>query len=225
MKKLLLLFLLTSIYSFSQDSLQVQKPKLSVVELEKVKVVYRGVPNPITIAVPKNVKSFRVSGLGVSTTDVIGKYIVRPGSGNELTIKVQMTFLDNSIVIEEHVYEIKPFSAPISTLNDCYNYRDEILKFNSDELKDAIVGVDFNTSYDVKGEVMQFSVKIPGKEEIVVSGNTFTNEIHELLKKIKKKDVVVIYDIHCKYIGIQGLLKNVSPIRFKIIEKEKIEID
>ena len=37
MKKLFLLLVLSSFYSFSQDNVQVQKPKLSVVELEKVK--------------------------------------------------------------------------------------------------------------------------------------------------------------------------------------------
>ena len=62
MKQLFVLLFLTSFYSFSQDSLQVEKPKLSVISLDKIKVVYRGIDNPITIAVPANVKSFTVSG-------------------------------------------------------------------------------------------------------------------------------------------------------------------
>lgn len=225
MKKIFLALILISSFCFSQDSLPIQKTKFSVIELEKVKVVYRGIYNPIAIAVSKNVKTFTVSGEGVSATDEIGKYKVRPGGGKELTIIVEMVLLDNSTVVEKHVYEIRPFSAPTSTLNNFYNYRGEILKFNMDELKDAIVGVTFNTCYNVKAEVTQFTIKIPGKQEIIVSENTFTNEILDLLKKCKKKDEIIIFDIKCKYIGIEGLMKNPSPIVFKIIEKEKIEIN
>ena len=225
MKKLFILFILSSFYSFSQDSLNVQKPKLSVIELEKIKVVYRGIENPISIAVPKNVKSFTVSGDGVSATEVVGKYIVRPRTGKEMTIKVEMILQDNSIIIEEHFYEIKSFEAPISTINDFYNYRGEILKLTMNELKNTIIGVSFRTCYNIKAEVTQFCFKAPGKPTITITGNTFTNDVYELLKKSKKNDEFVVFDIKCKVYGVSMLMKSVSPSSFKIVEEEKYEID
>ena len=71
MNKIFFIFLFP-IFVFAQDT--ISQPKLSVISLDKVKVVYRGVDNPITVAVP-NAKEYWVSGPGVSKTDEIGKYI------------------------------------------------------------------------------------------------------------------------------------------------------
>lgn len=218
MKKLYLVLVLSSFYSFSQDSLNVKKPKLSVIALDKIKVVYRGISNPITIAVPSNVKSFIVSGPGVSTTDVIGKYNVRPGSGNELIIKVEMTLQDNFVVVEEHIYHIKGISSPIGTLNNKYSIQGK-LEFSIDELKDAIIGikmVDF--IYNINFKVKEFSIKIPRFPTLVITGNTITNEVYELLKKARKKDFIVISEIKGNYLGIDQFIKYPVPIIFKIIK-------
>lgn len=134
MKKIYFLLLFTSIFSFSQDSLQVNKPKLSVIELDKIKVVYRGISNPITIAVPKNVKSFSVSGNAVNSTNEIGKFNIKPGIGTEVIIRIEMILDDNSIVIEEHKYQIKGLPAPIGTLNNEYSTRGKI-EFAKEEFK------------------------------------------------------------------------------------------
>jgi len=218
MKKLFLLLVLSSFYSFSQDSLPVQKPKYCVVELEKVKVVYRGISNPITIAVPNNVKSFTVSGPGVSPTETIGKYNVRPQSGKELTIKVEMVLLDNSVVVEEHVYEIVSIPMHETTINGNYStFNHTNLEFKLDELKDAKIGVKFIDCFIIKAEVTQFNIKFPGKPTIEVEGNIITNEVYELLKKAKKKDDIVISEIKCKFYGVSGFIKNPSPIVFRII--------
>ena len=88
MKKLLF-FLLFPIFIFSQDT--ITNPTLSVISLDKIKVVYRGIDNPITVSVP-NAKEYWVSGPGVSKTDELGKYIIRPGSGTELKIVVKKLF-------------------------------------------------------------------------------------------------------------------------------------
>lgn len=215
MKKLFLLLVLSSFYSFSQDSLNVQKPKLSVIELEKIKVVYRGISNPITIAVPSNVKSFIVSGPGVSTTDVIGKYNVRPGSGTELIIKVEMTFLDNSVVVEEHVYNIKGLPRPIGTLNDEYSTRG-YLEFTKEELKDAIVGikmVDF--IYNVNFRTISFSLFSDNKK-IFVEGNKVNEEAFLFISKLKKNSILIIDFIKYPTYGACFPPK-VQPIVIKII--------
>lgn len=218
MKKLLLLLLFTSFFSFSQDSLQVSKPKLSVVALEKIKVVYRGIDNPISVGVPSNVKSFTVSGPGVSATETIGKYNIRPQSGKELTVKVEMVLIDNYTIIEEHVYKIVSIPMHETTINGNYSTFRTSLEFTLEEIKDAEIGVKFIDCFFITCEVTQFNIKIPGNPTIVVSGNTFTNEVYELLKKARKKDVIVISEIKGKYYGFNGFIKNPPPIIFKIIK-------
>jgi hypothetical protein len=219
MKKLYLVLVLSSFYSFSQDSLNVKKPKLSVIALDKIKVVYRGISNPITIAVPSNVKSFIVSGPGVSTTDIIGKYNVRPGSGNELIIKVEMTLQDNSVVVEEHVYEIVSIPMHETTINGNYStFNHTNLEFKIDELKDAEIGVNFIDCFFITCEVTQFNIKIPRYNTITVDGNKITNTVFEFLKVARKKDIILISEIKGKYYGFDGFLKNPPPLDFKIIK-------
>lgn len=219
MKKLFILFILSSFYSFSQDSLNVQKPKLSVIELEKIKVVYRGIDNPISIAVPKNVKSFTVSGDGVSATEVVGKYNVRPGSGTELIIKVEMTFLDNSVVFENHVYEIVSIPMHKTTINGNYStFNHTNLEFKIDELKDAEIGVKFIDCFFFTCEVTQFNIKIPGYNTFTIDGNKITDTVFEFLKVARKKDIVIISEIKGKFYGFDGYIKNPSPLVFKIIK-------
>ena len=216
MKKLYLVLVLSSFYSFSQDSLNVLKPKLSVIELERIKVVYRGISNPITIAVPSNVKSFIVSGPGVSTTDIIGKYNVRPGSGNELTIKVQMTFLDNSVVVEEHVYKIKGLPAPIGTINGEYTTKGSI-PFTKEELKQAEVAikmVDFLPNIQI--ETISFLISCNGKY-LNIDGNIINEEAFNFIKKFKKRSLIIISEIRYP-IAIDQRAKTVQPIVIELID-------
>ena len=216
MKKLFLVLVLSSFYSFSQDSLNVLKPKLSVIELERIKVVYRGISNPITIAVPSNVKSFIVSGPGVSTTDIIGKYNVRPGSGNELIIKVEMTFLDNSIVVEEHVYKIKGLPAPIGTINGEYTTKGSI-PFTKEELKQAEVTikmVDFLPNIQI--ETISFLISCNGKY-LNIDGNIINEEAFNFIKKFKKRSLIIISEIRYP-IAIDQRAKTVQPIVIELID-------
>jgi hypothetical protein len=218
MKKLFLVFVLSSFYSFSQDSLQVQKTKLSVIELEGIKVVYRSIENPITIAVPNNVKSFIVSGPGVSPNKETGKYIIKPGVGKEIVVKVEMILQDNSIVLEEHVYQIKGIPAPIGTLNEFFNSKG-VLGFKIYELKDAIVGikmVDFLLALNL--EVSQFNIKVPRFPTLVITGNVITNEAYEIIKRARKKDIIVISEIKGKCFGYDGFIRYPRPLTFKIID-------
>lgn len=216
MKKLLLLFIFYSIGIHAQDS--IKKANYSVISLDKVKVVYRGIDNPITIAIP-DAKSYTVSGAGVHTTNEKGKYIVRPGSGKELTIKVEIILHDDSVIVEEHVYLIENISAPYTTLNGYYNYRGEILNLTLEELKDAKVDVILGERFLFKTKVNRFNIKFPGHSTIEVEGNTFTNEVLDLLNKVKKKDIIVISDVNCTFYGYQGHIKMPSLIVFKIIKE------
>lgn len=216
MKKLFLLLVLSSFYSFSQDSLKVQKPKLSVIALDKIKVVYRGISNPISIAVPSNVKSFSVSGNGVSPTNEVGKYIIKPGVGNEIVVKVEMILTDNSIVLEEHVYQIKGIPAPIGTLNGEYTTKGSI-PFTKEELKQAEVAikmVDFLPNIQI--ETISFLISCNGKY-LNINGNIINEEAFNFIKKFKKSSLIIISEIRYP-IAIDQRVKTVQPIVIELID-------
>lgn len=96
--------------------------KRSVVALDKVKTIYRGIANPISIAV-SDCKSFTVEGIGVKEV-VKGKYTISPGQGLETKVTVTVINLDDSISVEEHTFKIATIpnvSARINNQN-CTNW-------------------------------------------------------------------------------------------------------
>jgi hypothetical protein len=116
MKFIFLSFLVvTSLTSFAQDSLVPKKSKLGVIAATEMNVVYRGVRNPIAIAVP-HAKSFTVSGPGVSQEK--GNYYIAPGQGNEMIVTLEIVLEDDSKVVEEHVFRIKTVPYPQGRINN-----------------------------------------------------------------------------------------------------------
>lgn len=182
MRKYLIL-LLFPILVFSQDT--TTTPQYSVISLDKVKVVYRGIDNPISIAV-SNAKSYTVSGDGVVLKE--GKYILKAGSGAVTKVFVEIILLDDSKIIEEHVFQIKNLPSPTSTLNNQYSTQG-LLYFTLESLKDAEVGIKFiDFVYgNFNPFVTQFSIKVGDFPTISVNGSVFNEEVLNLLKKAKKK--------------------------------------
>lgn len=211
----LLLLLLFPILVFSQDT--ITKPQHSVISLDKVKVVYRGIDNPITVAV-SNAKEYWVSGPGVSKIDETGKYIIRPGSGTELKIVVKIIFEDNSYVYEEHVYQIKTIPILSSKLNgnNCNNC---IVQLNKKDIESAIISGEFDdVSLDWKVEILSFDLIVSNKKVIQNDGNKFNKDSIQALKKAKNKNDFLIANIKFIVKGFNGMICKISSISGKIIE-------
>lgn len=199
----------------AQDSLITNRK--SVISLDKIKIVYRGFSNPISIAV-NNAKSYVIYGNGVSKNEE-GEYVLIPGSGNETKVFVEIENYDGSKVVEEHVFRIINIPMHQTTINGDYSTFSSTLEFRIEELIDAEVGVKFIDCFFITCEVTQFNLKVPHHPSITIQGNTFTDEVIELLKKARKKDFIVISNIKCNYIGITATcIKNPIPIVFKIVK-------
>ena len=212
MKKLLLFLFIISFHSHAQDTIPAAK---SVVALDKMNVVYRGVENPISIAV-NNAKSYVISGKGVLKKED-GSYVLLPGSGNETKVFIEIENFDGSKVIEEHVFRVLNIPMHQTTINGDYSTFRSSLEFKIEELIDAEIGVKFIDCFFITCEVSQFNLKVGSYPTIVIIGNKITPEALELIKKARKKDIILINQIKGKYSGFDGFIKNPRPIAFKII--------
>ena len=205
-----ILFLLFSLSIYAQDTIPAAK---SVIALDRMNVVYRGVPNPISIAV-NNAKSYVIYGNGVSKKED-GKYVLRPGSGNETKVFVEIENFDGSKVVEEHVFRVLPFGPHYFTIN---NFRDNgNLIFYIEDLVNAKIGFEIeNFLFPIDFEVMSFNIKVPGYKTLTIIGNSFTNEVYVLLKNARKKDIIIIHEIKYNYSGIEISTYQTDVITFKI---------
>ncbi|MQP51559.1 MULTISPECIES: GldM family protein [unclassified Flavobacterium] len=189
MKKLLLFLLIFSFHSYAQDTIPAAK---SIIALDKMNVVYRGVPNPISIAV-NGEKSYLVYGKGVSKKED-GSYVLRPGSGNETKVFVEIENFDGSKVVEEHIFRIKGLPAPIGTLNGEYS-TNGYLVFTKEQFRNAKVGFIFlYFLIDVDFPILSFTI-VNNKKEIQINGDTINEEAFNFIKNLKKNSIITIKDI------------------------------
>lgn len=183
------ILLLFSFTIYGQDSTVVSKQ--SVVALKQMNVVYRGIANPLSIAV-NNAKSYKVYGNGVTVKDD-GNYFLNPGSGLTAKVFVEITKYDDSIVIEEHEFRIENLHAPFVKIGE-RSCVDCILKIYKNDLITSKVSyftpnLFFNINYP---EVISFDIEFTNKRIITVEGSMFPSE---LINKLKTKTILKITNI------------------------------
>jgi hypothetical protein len=210
MKKFLLIFyfFFCQILLAQNDSIIVSKPKIGLVSVDKLNVVYRGIQNPISIAIP-NAKSFTVSGLGVKEEN--GKYYIAPGQGNEVIVTLEIILEDDSKLVEQHVFRIKNLKKHIARINN-KNCQNCIVLMTKEELKDAEISYyleDF--LYDFLNlKVTSFDLFVSNKKKFHIQGNKITDEVYNELIKLKKGKEILIYNIEFKLFSERKIL--IHPI-------------
>lgn len=213
MKFIFLSFLvLTSLTGFGQDSLVTKKNNLGVIAATEMNVVYRGVRNPIAIAVP-HAKSFTVSGLGVSQEN--GNYYISPGQGNEMVVTLEIILEDDSKVVEEHVFRIKNIGKPLGRISK-RNCKECIVIMQIQELKNAEISVffeDFVTGLQLN--VSSFSIELSNKTNIKILGNKIDEETFNQLKKLKNNVEFKIHSINYTE-DLFGDFQNAGEINVRI---------
>ena len=190
------------------DTVIVSKPKIGVISVDKLNVVYRGIQNPISIAIP-NAKSFTVSGLGVKEEN--GKYYIAPGQGNEVIVTLEIILEDDSKLVEQHVFRIKNLKKHIARINN-KNCQNCIVLMKKEELKEAEISYyleDF--LYDFLNlKVTSFDLFISNKKKFHIQRNKITDEVYNELIKLKKGKEILIYNIEFKLFSERKIL--IHPI-------------
>lgn len=209
------LLILTSFFGYAQDSLVPKKSNLAVITATEMNVVYRGIINPISIAVP-HAKSFTVSGPGVSQEN--GNYYISPGQGNEMNVTLEIVLEDDSKVVEEHVFRIKTLKKHIARINNknCHNC---IVLMTKSELKEAEITYyleDF--LYDFLNlKVTSFDIYIENKKKYHIEGSKITDDVYKEISKLKKGKELLIYNIEFKLLSeLNILIHPIGVIQVKI---------
>lgn len=202
------LLFITYFFGFAKDTLVAKKSNLGLIAATEMNVVYRGVRNPIAIAVP-HAKSFTVSGIGVSEEN--GNYYISPGQGNEMVVTLEIILEDDSKVVEEHVFRIKTLKKHIARINN-KNCSNCIVLMTKSELKEAEITYyleDFLFDF-LKLKVTSFDIYIENKKKFHIEGSKITDEIYKEISKLKKGKELLIYNIEFKLLSELDIL--IHPI-------------
>ena len=190
----------------------VPRPNQAIISADKMNVVYRGVPNPISISVP-GIASNKVNASAPGMSKVgDGKFMLKPGSGSEVKINVNATMPDGKSMSSSQVFRIKGLPAPTGKVGG--SEKNKGPKSNLEVCTVTAIMEDFD--FPVTVNVTQFNVKVPGQPTIVVSGNRMDSRARSAIAKAQKGDVVVISEIKASFTGIDQMAKKVSICTYEI---------
>ncbi|MFC4634848.1 gliding motility protein GldM [Dokdonia ponticola] len=199
-----------------QSFTTINKPNSAIIAADKMNVVYRGVQNPMTITFA-GVDDSKVRASGTGLNPVKGsKYVMSPGKGKEVTINVTATLPDGGgTVSDKATFRIKDIPRPVGTMR---NDDSGSLKMTREAVGAAPVGAalpDFDFELNLK--VNSFKFKAPGAATVLVQGNKLNDAARNALKKVRRGDVVQIFDIKAKIQGNSTYnLRKISPVLIEL---------
>jgi gliding motility-associated protein GldM len=194
----------------------VAKPNGAVISADKMNVVYRGVQNPITISmpgVPDNAISASAAGLRKSKG--VGKYMMSPGKGREVNIRVTGKLPTGESVTSNQKFRIKDIPAPMAAVRGSQWGTIKMPKSSLQKVRVGAILADF--VFDLKINVSGFSIKVPGRPTVKVSGTRLNAAAIRALSKARPGDMVSIFDVKASISGNSGYyLKKVGPLNITI---------
>ncbi|WP_417872887.1 gliding motility protein GldM [Xanthomarina gelatinilytica] len=193
----------------------VPKPNSATISADKMNVVYRGVANPMTISFAGiSDNNVSASAPGLSKGSGVGKYVMNPGSGREVTINVSGTLPDGSKVSDKATFRIKDIPKPTGTISG----QDGVVKLPRNSVEIATIGAmldDFD--FELPIQVTSFKIKVPGQPSVDVNGTKLNSQAKNALRKARRGDAVQIFDIKAQIRGNSSYkLKGVSPVIVEI---------
>ena len=192
----------------------ISKPNAALIAADKMNVVYRGVPNPMSISIPgipNNKVSASAAGLRKSSGS---KYVMNPGKGRNVTIVASGTLPDGQRVSSKSEFRIKDIPRPSGSIRG----ESGSAKMPRKNLEVSTVGAlleDFD--FDLNLKVSGFKFKVPGQPTVNVNGSRLDSRAKSALKRAKRGDAVQIFDIRAYITNNKGYkLKKVSPVVVEI---------
>lgn len=204
--KYLLLFLL-SLNAFAQDTITdietvpsyAKDHKLASIEVAGSNIVYRGIENKITLSVTgAEAWNTRIIARGGTLKKLwqVGQYTWNVSAIKEDTVKISVIYnlANGERRTEEKEFEVRNLPNPVTTIDNqgcdiC------IIDITLADLENAVVGIKFE---DVLAEpfrnvtVKKFTIRLPDDKEITITGNRFTPEALQKIKKLKTGSLIVI---------------------------------
>lgn len=192
----------------------VPRPNSANISADKMNVVYRGLPNPMTISFAGIGDNFvNASAPGLTKAGGNGKYNLNPGSGTEVTVSVSGKMTDGKTVSDKKVFRIKNIPAPAGAIGGGTG----VQKGAKSRLEVSQVSAKLDDFlYDLNFQVTQFTFKVPGQAAIVVNGDRVDGRCKAALARVTRGDQVTISDIKTKVVGASIVVPTAAPVIYEI---------
>lgn len=194
----------------------VPQPKSANISADKMNVVYRGLPNPMTISFA-GISDDKVtaSAPGLTRATGNGKYNLNPGSGTSVTVSVTGKLPDGKAVSDKKEFRIKNIPGPMGAIGG----ETGTSKGPKSRLEVSQITAKLNDFvYDLNFKVTQFTFKVPGQAAVVVNGDRVNAQCKAALARAGRGDQVTIFDIKTKIEGVSAniVVPKCAPVIYEI---------
>ncbi|WP_295337760.1 gliding motility protein GldM [Flavobacterium sp.] len=201
---------------FEGSYIVVPRPNSANISADKMNVVYRGLPNPMTISFAGIGDNFvTASAPGLTKAGGPGKYNLNPGSGTEVTVSVSGKMTDGKTVTDKKVFRIKNIPAPAGAIGKQVG----VVKGAKSRLEVSQVTAELQDFlYDLQFQVTRFTFKVPGQPAIIVNGDRVNAQCKAALARASRGDQIIISEIKTKIIGTSAniVTKDAAPVAYEI---------
>jgi gliding motility-associated protein GldM len=173
----------------------------TVVSLLNMNVLYRGLDNPVEIAVPgvdSRLLSVSMEG-GVITRNEDGTYNVRPGEGKEAIIYVSANINGEIVSMPERYFRVKRIPDPVPSFGGKKPYDSIIALGDAAAAAGVRAGME-GFDFPVMARVTSFKVTLFTKNmlyEYLCTSNRISEDASNAIRQMKKGDRILIEGIMC----------------------------
>ncbi len=202
--------------SFESKYSVIALPNEAVISADKMNVVYRGLDNPISISVPgvgdKDINP-SVSKSNKLTRTGLGKYILKPGVGDEVVINVSAKLSNGKIINTPKTFRIKNLPTAAGVIKGDFG----VISLPKSFIPKVDIDAEFpDFVFDLQLDVQEFTLKVPGQLSVKVKGNKFNAKAKKAILKARRGDVITIYKIQAIERKSKTRVPRVLPINIEV---------
>ncbi len=182
----------------------------ALLSADKMQVLYRGLPNPISgsiLGADNSKTTLTASGASVSRTGN-GTWSVTPGAGTSTTLTISGKGPKGESISKAFTFRIKGLPTPVGQIRG-----ESIVTMPASSIPNQTVSVampDFD--WPVSFSVNSFMFKVPGKAAMTVSGSSLAG-VSNLTKNLRPGDIAYIFNVNASATGIGNqTLKKIPAI-------------
>lgn len=181
----------------------------ALVSADKMNVLYRGLPNPVSGSIlGADNSQVTLSASGASVSGGRGKWTVTPGAGQTATLTISGTDPKGKRISQSFPFRIKNIPRPEGQIRGSNIVQMPASSIANQTVTVAMPDFDFPVSFSVNS----FMFKVPGRPAIQISGNSLSS-VANLTKNLRSGDICYVGNISATASGLGGQqLKQIPPV-------------
>ncbi|WP_027377657.1 type IX secretion system motor protein PorM/GldM [Kaistella palustris] len=196
-------------YKVIAGAQELKAQKGAILTADKMNVLYRGLPNPISGSIlGADMSGISLSAAGASVSGGGGKWTVTPGGGNTVTLTISGRDPKGGLISQAFPFRIKNVPPPIGEIQG-----KNVVSMPASSIPNQHVTADMpDFDFPVSFTVNSFMFKVPGKAAMLVNGNSL-GAVSNLTKGLRAGDIAYVFNIQATASGLGNQqLKNIGNV-------------